>query len=239
MENLLKWHKRTGITVSLVLVFLVFTGIFLQHSNDLSLDKSYLASQQLLKIYGIESQSVTAFKTKNHWVSFANGSTYLDKQFLDYVDAIELTGAVEVKGKIILASASEIYITESNGRLIDELYITDYVTDAIQGLSMNNKGEVIIFGSNENWLLNKDFLKISKYKDSPAKVVSAKNIDDDLESYIQEDSVKRIITWERFMQDLHSGRFFGQVGVYFIDIISVLLLILAITGIVLWSRSSS
>ena len=239
MENLLKWHKRTGITVSLVIVVLVFTGIFLQHSNDLSLDKSYLASQQLLKIYGIESQSVTAFKTKNHWVSFANGSTYLDKQFLDYVDAIELTGAVEVKGKIILASASEIYITESNGRLIDELYITDYVTDAIQGLSMNNKGEVIIFGSNENWLLNKDFLKISKYKDSPAKVVSAKNIDDDLESYIQEDSVKRIITWERFMQDLHSGRFFGQVGVYFIDIISVLLLILAITGIVLWSRSSS
>jgi len=238
MANLLKWHKRTGITVSMILIFLVFTGFFLQHSNDLSLDNSYLTNQQLLKIYGIESQPITAFKTKNHWVTFANGSTYLDKQFLDYVDALELTGAVETKGKIILASASEIYITENDGRLIDELYITDRVTETIQGLSINNKGEVIILGSSENWLFDKDFLNISKYKKPSTKAVSAGNIDNDLGRYIQKDSLKRIITWERFMQDLHSGRFFGQAGIYFMDIISLLLLVLAVTGIILWSRGS-
>ena len=121
---------------------------------------------------------------------------------------------------------------------LHEKNLTDEDSDAVQGISINNKGEVVILGSNENWLFDKDFLNISKYKDSPTKAVSAGNIDNDLGRYIQKDSLKRIITWERFMQDLHSGRFFGQAGIYFMDIISLLLLVLAVTGIMLWSRGS-
>jgi uncharacterized iron-regulated membrane protein len=36
--------------------------------------------------------------------------------------------------------------------------------------------------------------------------------------------------------DLHSGRFFGQFGVLFIDLIGLLVCILSITGLMAWMK---
>jgi uncharacterized iron-regulated membrane protein len=45
-----------------------------------------------------------------------------------------------------------------------------------------------------------------------------------------------MLSTERWLQDLHSGRFFGTFGVLTVDLASALLLILAGTGLVLWWR---
>ena len=47
----------------------------------------------------------------------------------------------------------------------------------------------------------------------------------------------RMLTVERWLQDLHGGRFFGTPGVIVVDVASLLMLILAGTGIALWWRS--
>ena len=46
----------------------------------------------------------------------------------------------------------------------------------------------------------------------------------------------QMLSTERWLQDLHSGRFFGTFGVLTVDLASALLLILAGTGLVLWWR---
>ncbi len=47
----------------------------------------------------------------------------------------------------------------------------------------------------------------------------------------------RLLSIERWLQDLHSGRFFGTIGIIVLDIASALLLILAVTGLIIWWRS--
>jgi len=45
---------------------------------------------------------------------------------------------------------------------------------------------------------------------------------------------EQIIPVERLLLDLHSGRLFGIWGVYFMDLIAILILILAATGLFMW-----
>jgi hypothetical protein len=47
----------------------------------------------------------------------------------------------------------------------------------------------------------------------------------------------RVLTLERLMLDLHSGRLFGLGGTWLMDIVAALLVILAASGMWLWSRS--
>ncbi len=46
-----------------------------------------------------------------------------------------------------------------------------------------------------------------------------------------------VLTWERWLQDLHSGRFFGTVGQWIMTFASLAFVLLAITGTWVWIRS--
>ncbi len=45
------------------------------------------------------------------------------------------------------------------------------------------------------------------------------------------------LSWERLLQDLHSGRFFGQIGVWFMSFAGLALVVLSFTGLYLWCAS--
>ena len=42
------------------------------------------------------------------------------------------------------------------------------------------------------------------------------------------------LNWERWLQDLHSGRFFGPVGVWIMTIAGAALIVLGISGLIVW-----
>ena len=41
---------------------------------------------------------------------------------------------------------------------------------------------------------------------------------------------------ERILLDLHSGRLFGKIGVYVMDSAAVLMIVLTVTGLLIWIR---
>lgn len=45
------------------------------------------------------------------------------------------------------------------------------------------------------------------------------------------------LSWDRVLLDLHTGRFFGDWGVYLMDAAAIVLLLLTFTGIYNWYRS--
>ena len=47
----------------------------------------------------------------------------------------------------------------------------------------------------------------------------------------------RVLTLERLMVDLHSGRLFGLGGTWLMDIVAALMVVLAVSGLWLWTRS--
>jgi len=44
------------------------------------------------------------------------------------------------------------------------------------------------------------------------------------------------ITWLKLMQDIHSGQIFGFQGKLLNDIVGIIIILLAISGIILWKR---
>jgi len=57
-----------------------------------------------------------------------------------------------------------------------------------------------------------------------------------LKRIIEDKSISSTITYERIIVDLHTGRLFGVVGVTLIDIVTLGMLILSITGTISWIR---
>ena len=44
------------------------------------------------------------------------------------------------------------------------------------------------------------------------------------------------LNWQRLLQDLHAGRLFGLAGQLLMDLAALLLVVLAFTGVIIWSR---
>ena len=42
------------------------------------------------------------------------------------------------------------------------------------------------------------------------------------------------LSWERLLLDLHSGRLFGSIGVYIMDLAAIALLLIALSGVWVW-----
>ena len=61
-------------------------------------------------------------------------------------------------------------------------------------------------------------------------------INKDLKKIIEDKSISSTITYERIIVDLHTGRLFGIIGVTLIDIVTLGMLILSITGTISWMR---
>jgi hypothetical protein len=49
-------------------------------------------------------------------------------------------------------------------------------------------------------------------------------------------ALAKTITWERVAQDLHSGRLFGKMGVWVVDILGIAAILLAASGLLLYFR---
>ena len=54
MKKITALHKYIGIAVCIILIHLAVTGIFLNHTQDLDLDKHYVTSSWILDQYGLK-----------------------------------------------------------------------------------------------------------------------------------------------------------------------------------------
>ena len=53
--KILKWHRRIGVVLSVFLLWMLASGILINHANDLQLDKQQLNNEFWLKWYGLSS----------------------------------------------------------------------------------------------------------------------------------------------------------------------------------------
>ena len=93
-KNFRLWHRRIGISVSLLLIWLAVTGLFLNHGADLSLDKKTLSAEWVKRFYDVELPEFYSFNVGEGWVSLAEDSRlYFQSAFIDFCE-LPLHGAV-------------------------------------------------------------------------------------------------------------------------------------------------
>jgi len=229
-----KWHRRIGLLASAFIVFLVITGIVLQHSDDFGLPSRHLTNTWLLNYYGIKPNPITTYQLGNRTISHAGERLYLSgKPFI--TDQANIHGAIELNEQIIIAVDSALLVIDHHGDLVDEVSTQDGLVEAPLGIAVSNTGLPVIRGVNTYWQGDVTLTEWQKLSGPHPEWAAASISLPSLKQVIEAHDMSHQINLERFILDAHSGRVFGKYGVLVIDAAAVLLLILSLTGIWLWA----
>ncbi len=229
------WHRRAGLFAIILVIILAITGIMLNHTEALKLDEKYVESSSLLGWYGLEPDGVAvSFDIGEHVI------TVLDHQvfFNSYPVAKSgqtFHGAVKAEQLIVLAFDTELLLLTHDGQLVERMP-TGHTFSNIQRIGIKYKRPVIetsdpLYYMADEHILDWDVIINDDIVWAKPTVLSNTKMNVLLESFRG-----RGLTLERVLLDLHSGRIFGEYGIYLMDAAAIALLWLSCSGLWVWWR---
>lgn len=232
------WHRRFGIVVALLVVILATTGLALNHTDALRLDERFVGAGWLLDLYGIEApREVVAYAAGESRVALVGDRLYLNGAARSGLYG-GLVGAVSVDDLVVVAAGGEVLIFTRNGDLVDRLGPESAVPDEIDAIGVHSDGSIVLTSDGRVYHASIQTLMWSAAASSGEGIRWSQPValpSDELER-LREDFRGQVLTWERVLLDVHSGRLAGGAGVLLMDAAAILLLLLAFTGTWLWFR---
>jgi hypothetical protein len=254
-KHLSKWHRRFGIFAAFIAIYLSFTGLLLNHSQDLGLNHTPVRIPLLLKLYGIKAPEGLRAVINQHVVDKIGNTLFIDGKTLGQHDA-PLISAVAFSERIYIALADSILILTEDAELVEALTLSNGLPGTIHKLTISNtastdpkNSSLTPFKSSDQKLLiltskglfqsNADLLEWARLESTiEPRWASSQTTPDNAIKKLQGKLPDYGPSWERFLQDLHSGRFFKLPGTLIVDLAAVLLLLLSFSGIISFSISS-
>jgi hypothetical protein len=230
-----KLHRLLGIFSALFVIYFAATGLFLNHSHELALDKTSVQHENMLNWYGIEKpKNIPAYRVATDWITQWQGRIYFnDKPVSD--SHYKLIGAVATSTFLVAALEEEIWLLTINGELVEKITSPGEKLGDMKKLGLHND-RIVIATSTGHYLADADLIAWQPYQGSEVSWSSHDSLSDQLSSVIFAQT--HSITRERLLLDMHSGRVFGTTGVIIVDLIAIVLIVLAISGTVMWYRRS-
>jgi len=235
LRSLYLWHRYAGISSALLLLILAISGLLLNHTTDLNLNRSFVNSEWLLDWYEIEPpQRALSYATEQHTVTLIEDKLYLDKKPINgHFES--LAGAIEVQNIIVIAVDAQLLLFTTGGELIERITEVDGRRILIGAIGKIAQQPVI---QTDDFLLTDiDFSTWqSASKNEILKIGWSypTRLPNNLRRTLEHDYRSNILTLERIMLDLHSGRILGNNGVYLMDAAAIMLILLSLSGSYIW-----
>jgi hypothetical protein len=233
-----RWHRRLGALLAAFILLLSCTGIALNHSSDWALDQRYVTSNWLLDAYGIRAPSASAsFGDRDHRVTLLGRRLYLeDREIADDVDV--LNGLMSTGDLVLVATRHNVLLLTSDGELVERMDLSTELPGPVDRIGRAGERAVI---SSEGlvYQANADISDFEPLAETSATDVTwsvASPAPDALLNLLDAQYRGRGLSVERLIADLHSGRMATLAGPYVMDAVALLLIILSITGIMMWLR---
>lgn len=222
-------HRLLGVSAAAILILLVFSGLALQHLPGAS--RAYVQAPWLLDWYGIEAPAdYRAFAADRHRVTRLGERTFLDEQALSEAMG-PLQGAAFLHGQVAIADTTSIWLFTPEAALIDRIDApapVDRVGTAAGGLVVQTTEG--LFAADDA------IIEWTRAPAAEAEWSRAADLPPARLSTLQARYLTTALPWERVLADFHSGRLFGWIGRLVVDLATVALLALAVTGLILATR---
>lgn len=254
----LRWHRRIGLSIMVMVIFLAITGLLLNHSPGIGLSKQTLRSQWLLNWYGFQTTAFSGFELSKHgpnkqWLSHPGGhELFLNDEPVANCQA-PLLGASrldiprnktpknkvsnnktpQVQSLLLALCQDELVILTPEGELVEKLSVLNSLPENTTALQVVGQ-EVLIRSNKKNLSLNIDSLETQASQANVKEWSQPSPLPQELIERINQKAELPGISMETLILDLHSGRFFGNAGVLFVDLIGLLVCLLALTGLWAW-----
>jgi hypothetical protein len=231
----LRWHRYLGLSAALFVLLLVITGWLLNHTDALALDERFVKSERLLSLYGIGSPArQLSFFVGGHWISQLDAQLYFDTRRLPgHHEA--LVGALALSDRIFIATRSRILLLTPDGGLIEAVGPEQGVPGNMTAIAPAPDGRLAVKESHAAYLTDPDLLRWHHTTSSHGmQWVEPIAAPARLQAALLDTWRGSILSWERVILDLHSGRILGRWGPWLIDLAGLLMLLLALSGGYLW-----
>ena len=228
-----RWHGLVGAIIVFFLVYLLVSGLAINHVEILKLDKREVSYPWLLRWYGIHVADPTqGYLMGKSYFSWDDDKWVLDDK-LASSSAGQPVGAVGVRGINYVATATALYLYQSDGQLLNKVEKQSLPAYPILALGTMGRNVMVqtpsaVFASVDglNWeKSNSTGMTLSSLQDLPADVKRR-----------SADILALGIPLQRILLDLHSGRIFGRYAIWVMDIASLVLFALGLSGFWLYWR---
>jgi len=235
-RSLRSWHRTVGVVSALFVALLAVTGLLLNHSPQLQLGKRYVQMPLLLDLYHIElPEETTSFRVGDAWVSQVGERLYLNSiEVADFADT--LIGTVKLDDTIVIGVPNQLLFLNVEGRLVEKLGDADGVPADMRRLGLTPSGELAIEAAHGTYIADLERLGWRHTDAAAASWAQTAPLPPAFRERLARAYRGRGLPLERVLLDVHSGRIIGTWGVYLVDAMAVLFVILAATGFWMWMR---
>jgi hypothetical protein len=231
-------HRSLGASAAIFVLFMVLSGLAINHSNGLGLDQQHVSQSFLLDWYGLgKPKNIDSFAVGGDWLSFAGSQLYLNENPVATITGG--VGAVSSGDLLIAAGSDELLLLDHDGNLIERLPWEPIGAAPIESIGLYDNTVVSVKSAGQLWLADTQLLNWRQTVDTtpdPPWAVSAP-APDGLQQAVTASYRGKGPSLERLLLDLHSGRIFGTIGVIVYDLLALALGFLSISGLILWFRN--
>ena len=237
------WHRRIGLSVFVVLIFLAISGFALNHSPALKLNKIALSSDWLLSWYGFEPASPTGFEVNGHWLYYSGDNRLLVNTISSVTDSpattcnLALRSAAANSDWLFALCSDALILLMPDGQFVEQFTLVDGLPSNLKVLSVVDE-KVYLASDSAAFEFDPQSLVIMPTDQAMQTILDRQSPERALPEVLAEQLGQSLsgpsISLETVILDLHSGRFFGNFGVLFIDLVGLLVCFLSITGLLAW-----
>lgn len=230
-------HRSVGAAGAVFVLFMVLSGMVINHSNGLGLDQRHVSQPFLLSWYGLVApEHIRGFPAGDDWIIYAGSQVFLnDMQVSTVSNGI---GAVAYDQMLIAASSDELLLLDTNGQLIERQPWGPPGAGPIDSIGLRPDGTVVVKSTGQLWLADAELLGWQAAKETVLNPTwsTSESAPQPLIQRITEQYRGEGPSLERVLLDFHSGRIFGPIGVFIYDLLALVVGFLSISGLVLWIR---
>ena len=236
LRSLYIWHRYMGLSAALFVVILSVTGLALNHTESLGMDSTHVQSEALLNWYGIHApDELSSYAAGPVLFTDINDRVFRDAEILHEVTA-PLVGAIAYNDFIVIASGDHLTLLSQDGQLIESISSAGGVPAGMKAIGITTDGAIAIKAAHGYYLTDESFLEWTEADAVDATWSVKTDTPLALTRALQAAYRGNGLPLERVILDLHSGRILGNAGVLLVDAAAILFLVLAASGIWLWSR---
>ena len=236
LRSLYIWHRYVGISTAIFVIVLAFTGLVLNHTDELELDAAYVQSDFMLDWYGITAPGeLASYQAGSAYITAVNNKIFWGSKPLLHISA-PLAGVQAFGDLVVIVAAGSPVLFTAEGKLVEKLENVVGVPTGIQAIGLSSQGLLAVKTARGVYLTDKNLLEWVR-ADGPKINWSATHATEPaLLKSLQNAYRGSGLPMERIMLDLHSGRILGGAGVYIMDAAAIGFLVLAASGVWLWVR---
>lgn len=209
-KTIARWHRRLAIFIAIWLVVLAVSGLLINHAHDLGLDRSPLPGPLQQLVYGIE-------KRDDDLCAAISNET---------MDCTGVFARLQLPGGLLLLSPDSLLLLDQSGQLLEKLITGNLGLGTLQA-GFREGSRIYLRDARKTVMTDTDLMD--------AVVLDQQAVDDlDQADWQTQGPAMESIHWERLFLDLHAARFLGPYAKWFNDLMALLILSLAISGVRLY-----